>query len=61
MNRKIIQIYFMAFALKGKILKIVKEKVVSTDLRSRSLRNAANHALLVHEITDRSSTHKPFS
>ena len=40
-------IYFMAFALKGKGLKIVKEKVI----RSRSLRNAVSRALR-HELVN---------
>ena len=40
-------IYFMAFALKGKVLKIVKEKVISTP----SLRNAVSRALR-HELVN---------
>ena len=40
---------FMAFALKGTVLKIVKEKVIIS-LRSRSLRNAASRALRHEQV-----------
>ena len=41
-------IYFMAFALKGKVLKIVKEKVISTCCRGHYVMqcHASRHELV---------------
>ena len=41
--------YFMAFALKGKVLKIVKENVISSCGHCH-LRNAVSHALRHEQV-----------